>query len=113
MLVFEILFDYPEARNDLWDLVLHTYRSSKRVYLLHNWVHLMPNTSLIGSFFYYENYETMPHFLEEDVRERAQEMKAFLMAIEAKDANAEEEYQNFKIKTAAATLASNEVRSMD
>ena len=55
-----------------------------------------------------------PHFLEEDVRERAHEMKAFLMAIKAKDPNAEEEYQNFKIKTAAATLASTtKVWSMD
>jgi hypothetical protein len=54
----------------------------------------------------------MPSYLEEDVRERAQKMKAFLMAIEAKDANAEEEYRSFKIKSAAATVASYEVRSM-
>ena len=73
----------------------------------------MPNTSLIGSFFYEQPYDyDSPLYLEEDVRERAQEMKALLLAIEAEDANAQEEYQAFKSKTAAATLAYSKVRRM-
>jgi hypothetical protein len=47
--------------------------------------------------------------MEEDVRERTQEMKAFLLAIEAGHENSQEDYQAFKRKTAAATLAHNKV----
>jgi hypothetical protein len=72
----------------------------------------MPNISLIGSFFYYLSEHGTRHYLEGDVRERAEEMKAFLLAIEAGDASAQEQYQTFKSKTATATLAHSEVRSM-
>lgn len=73
----------------------------------------MPNISLIGSFFIYQSYDhDMRHYLEGDVRERAEEMKAFLLAIEARDASAQEQYLTFKSKTAAATLAYTKVRSM-
>jgi len=67
----------------------------------------------IGSFSYRPyDYQMLPHYWVEDVRERAEEMKVFLLAIESGDANAEEEYETFKSKTAAATLAYNKVLSM-
>ena len=54
----------------------------------------------------------LPRYWEEDMRERTKEMKAFLLAIETGDVNAEEEYEAFKSKTASATLAYNKVLSM-
>ena len=113
LLAHEVLAGYPEAQEDLWNLVRYSCRSSKPVSIssTRNCVNLMPNTSLIGSFFYQQRYDYMPLYLEEDVRERAQEMKAFLLAIEAEDAIAQEEYQAFKSKTAAAILPYSKVRS--
>ena len=114
LLAHGILADYPEAQEELWDLVRYSNRSSKRVSIspTRKWVNLMPNISLIGSYFYPPYDSDVALYLEEDVRERAEEMKAFLLAIEAGDANAQEQYQTFKSKTAATTLAYNEVRSM-
>jgi len=75
-------------------------------------VNLMSNISLLlGSFFYPHiyDYQEQPFYLEEDVWERIQQMKAFLLAMQAGHADAQGDYLAFVSKTAVATRGYNKV----